>query len=389
MSSAKQRCAGKYNINMHACQRCYSRKTKCDRRLPQCSSCARSQSVCQYSSKRQDRHPQQDYAKLFEKRLRSLEHENQQLRRCLASQSPARIHQEPQRFEDITIAEGGDLGGVQARRNHESPGTPLSREFNCFDPQLEKAHSPARVSLQRTPGEESRYLGSSNGADFVGVVERVVESSPNSGGLFQRLTDQHSVLDATVAPVIQPTGSQHQQMVLVDQAIAMPLITAYFAHWHLIFPLLYRPAFMQIVERIYSDPEFYSNNPTCAFVFDMVLALGLVPSKRFEWSFCDTESHFSRASTRLDALSKLRDIRSLQALLLCCEYGIHASLRDTSSEIWHLLGKATCLCVELGLHRDSATKLPKCDTHLTGLMPPSVQVEMQRRCFWCYHNLER
>lgn len=82
-------------------------------------------------------------------------------------------------------------------------------------------------------------------------------------------------------------------------------------------------------------------------------------------------------------------MRSLQALLLCSEYGIHASLRDTSSEIWHLLGRATSLCMELGLQKDSSTPLSRCDIHLTGLIPQSVQVEMQRRCFWCYHNLER
>lgn len=74
----------------------------------------------------------------------------------------------------------------------------------------------------------------------------------------------------------------------------MPLINAYFEHWHLTFPLIYRPAFMEMVQRIYADPQVYYNDTGSAFAFDIVLALGLASSKRFEWSFGDTESYLTR-----------------------------------------------------------------------------------------------
>lgn len=154
------------------------------------------------------------------------------------------------------------------------------------------------------------------------------------------------------------------------------------------FPLLYRPGFMSMIEEMYHDPDVYHESPTKAFAFDMVLALGSVSSKR-GWPFGDAESHFARAVARLDELSKLRDIRSLQALLLYCKYGIHASLRDTSREMWEILGKATQLCVELGLHNEVSTVAKRCEMHLTGHIPPSLLLEVQRRCFWCYYNLER
>jgi hypothetical protein len=145
---------------------------------------------------------------------------------------------------------------------------------------------------------------------------------------------------------------------------------------------------MSMMEEIYSDPNVYHQSPPKAFAFDIVLALGSVSSKK-AWPFSDTEAHFARALARLDELSKLRDIQILQALLLYCKYGIHASLRDTSTEMWEILGKATRLCVELGLHNNISTVSKRCEIHITGKIPASLLLEMQRRCFWCYYNLER
>ncbi|KAH8697577.1 fungal-specific transcription factor domain-containing protein [Talaromyces proteolyticus] len=356
---------------MHACERCYSRKTKCDRRLPECGSCIKSRSSCQYPNKRRDRQLQQEYLKSLEVRLKELEKENEQLRGRASSQ-----------VEDLDIS-------VNVLQSHQSTPNTDQRAPNqldvaeSHDAWAQQSPEQAAGSLQRTPGEEARYLGSSNGVDFVDVVERVVDSSHTASGLFGRVSDSHRMLDRVAFPSIPQTAR------LVDQEVAMPLINSYFAHWHLIFPLLYRPGFMQMVQNIYSDPHFYQQNTACAFAFDIVLALGSVPSKRVEWSYRDVESHFARALIRLNEVSSLHDIRSLQALLLYCIYGIHASLRDTSSEMWEVLGKATRLCVEIGLHHKISRDLPRCQLHVTGPIPVSVQVEMQRRCFWCYHNLER
>ncbi|KAE8389690.1 fungal-specific transcription factor domain-containing protein [Aspergillus alliaceus] len=343
---------------MFACERCYSRKTKCDRRLPQCSSCTKSRSLCQYSNKRRDRHFQRGYPTSIETRLHELARDNEQLREHLSIRQDC-----------------GDSRQVhQPANRHSLPG---SRPVGALH-YLTQPIDP----LSRTPGEELSYLGSSNGVDFVDVVGRVVDAT-HTGGLFGRMSASRGIPRRVALPPIP------QSVVLVDEVLAMPLIKAYFSHWHLTFPLLHPVAFMQMVQRMYSDPSIYQRNAANAFVFDMVLALGSVASKTVEWSFVHTESHFTRALTHLGSLSHLRDIRLLQALLLYCKYGIHASLRDTSSDMWEVLGRATQLCVELGLHKYSLSILPKCETHLTGSIPASMQVELQRRCFWCYYNLER
>ncbi|KAL3462670.1 fungal-specific transcription factor domain-containing protein [Aspergillus heterothallicus] len=348
---------------MHACERCYSRKTKCDRRLPQCTSCIKSKSPCRYQNKRRDRQLQQGYLKSVETRLQLLEQENEELRRNSAAH--------------VSLAEQ-DI----ASRSPESTRGSVRHLQHRVDLQTSPVQSGGPT--QQSPSEEARYLGSSNGVDFVDVVERVVESSSQStGGLFGRVTDSHRAPERVALPAIS------EPVALVDQSLAMPLIQSYFEHWHLTFPLLYRPAFMEMVRQMYADPGIYRQDEAAAFAFDIVLALGSVPSKRVDWGSGHAESHFARALTRLERVSSFRDIRSLQALLLYCKYGIHASLRDTSSEMWEALGKATRLCVEIGLHHNPSTPSSRCNLHITGQISPAVQVEMQRRCFWCYYNLDR
>ncbi|OAA65376.1 Transcription factor [Niveomyces insectorum RCEF 264] len=522
---------------MHACERCHSRKVKCDRRLPHCTSCAKSQAQCHYPNKWRGRQLQQEYLKSVERRLRELEQENARLRDRAAEPSDtpmsgtattatdaedttaitvALVPTEPSQGQAHAIHSSSLLQGplpvpheaaaststststlaltpvsasastaasapAQARfppplhpplalplpsssidsspgplpalapppppphpplpsspQSPQSYGRPsssrpaVSPHDHTSPPPLVTQLSPTRsASSHRTPGEEARYLGSSNGVEFTDVVERVVDRSSHDGGpggpgdrVFGRTVDErhtygygslaadaHDTADcATNATVTDDAAVAndrvalprvaHPPTTLVDEAIAMPLVESYFAHWHLTFPLLYRPAFLRMVQDLYAEPVRYQQDAACAFAFDIVLALGAVPAKRrVEWGlgFGDAERHFARALARLDAVTSLRDIRALQALLLYAKYGIHASLRDTSSELWEVLGKATQLVVELGLHQTGASGptgaaaarlQPRCETHITGPLPAAVRTEMQRRSFWCYYNLE-
>lgn len=348
---------------MPACQRCYSRKTRCDRRTPNCTSCVKTGSSCRYPDKRRDRQRQQEYLSSVELRLQELEREKERL----AQHSPSDATPGDALQDDVNSIHAGE--GLHKSPNQNSGTRTLQ------SPPI------SMHSIQHTPCEETLYLGSSNGVGFVDLVERVVETA-STGGLFDRLANSRATSEKKPVPVVNDPAR------LVDRALAVPLVESYFEHWHVTFPLLYQPAFMIMMEEIYSDPNVYHQSPTKAFAFDIVLALGSVSSKKV-WPFTDTEAHFARALARLDELSKLRDIRFLQALLLYCKYGIHASLRDTSTDMWEVLGKAARLCVELGLHNNVSMVSKRCEVHITGQIPASLILEMQRRCFWCYYNLER
>ncbi|CAK7235569.1 Rac GTPase-activating protein BCR/ABR [Sporothrix bragantina] len=498
---------------MRACERCHARKTKCDRRMPSCTSCTKGQVACQYPNKWRDRQLRQEYMKSMERRLRELEDENARLRdggdpgdtpmtngahetnghgmgACPGSGGTITDAEHEAAMVMAMAASGTDFGpprppvgssslagnglpdgqspapsttrspslAQQPKSQTQTPNdlTSPTRQPTVSDlatPSIQPASLSLRASLpppqqplgpppppvvnrlsptqsassHRTPGEEARYLGSSNGVEFTDVVERVVDGSHDGGeggdknmhgvnggpgSVFGRVSENrrgygYGYGDNVVSDqasdsndrLAMPRASS-APTTLVDEAIAMPLIESYFAHWHLTFPLLHQPMFLKMVRDLYADPRRYQQDAPNAFAFDIVLALGAVPAKRhLEWGlgFGDAERHFVRALARLDAVAALRDIRALQALLLYCKYGIHASLRDTSSELWEALGQATQLVVELGLHQTgaagptgaAAARLQqRCEVHITGPLPSAIRIEMQRRSFWCYYNLE-
>lgn len=350
---------------MHACERCYARKTKCDRVLPHCSSCLKSHSRCVYSNKRRDRELQREYLRALELRVKELEDSNQQLRREAANGTAS----QPEGSANLHPSRPSSSSTADQNKNQQYSGD--QDEADRVDD-----------GLQRPIDEVPRYLGSSNGAGFVDVVERAIQPSQTVGGLFGRVTDDRNASSEIEKPnSSEPCG-------LVDRSVAMPLIESYFSHWHIIFPVIYRPAFMEMTHQMFCNPQTYQEDHARAFAIDIVLALGSISTRRME-SPMNAESHFLRALNNLNKVSSFRDIRSLQAWLLYCEYGIHASLRDTSSEMWEVLGKATRLCVELGLHLNSSKVSIRCQSHITGTLPKEVQLEMQNRCFWCYYNLER
>jgi hypothetical protein len=260
-------------------------------------------------------------------------------------------------FEETAL----DSDGAVDQRN--SRGNPVVDEVE-------------RLSVRAATGE-SRYLGSSSGVEFAHVVRSIVDFANIRDGLF-----------ATVACVDElrnpPPQDVPKDALVPSKEIAMPFINTYFEHWHFAFPILHRPSFLQVAERIYSEDNYYRENPFEAFIFDIVLAMG--SANRLEWSVTGTESHFARAMNKVEQILGMKGIMPLQALLFCCQYGVFASLRDASINMWHLLGIASRYCVELGLHRESSMigSLSRTDSWSV-----DFEIEMKRRCFWCFYNLDR
>ncbi len=457
---------------MRACERCHSRKTKCDRRLPSCTSCTKGRVQCQYPNKWRDRQLRQEYIKSVELRLRELECENARLRgrhagsenappnngvetitedehevaMVMALSAAGNDHYIPQQPTIPSPSPPGASSPAtrpQSMSAIPSPPLPAPDVTPIVEPPPATHHpfvsrlSPTQSTSSYRTSEEAQYLGSSNGVEFTDVVERIIDKTSHDGtvdniaddvavnngtGISNRDTNSshngngwlsftedaatklrtRNIATGTAAHNPQTMASLAVHLppdTVVDMAVSMPLVEAYFAHWHLTFPLLHRSSFLRMIRDLYDDSRRYGQDPAAAFAFDIVLALGAAsPTRIVGWGqgAYNSELYFSRALSRLDTVVALRDIRALQALLLYCKYGIHASLRDTSRELWEILGQATRLVVELGLHQSSsrstghtaARTLPKFELHISGLLPAAEQVEMQRRCFWCYYNLQ-
>lgn len=232
--------------------------------------------------------------------------------------------------------------------------------------------------LSLTATGEHRYLGSGSGVTLAYIVTSLV----GRANLPRLSQDGRRRERLGLAP-----GAIPRVMELPDQDAAMAPIEAYFTHWHLTFPLLCLPQFMNTVHRIYAEPGYYDTHPFEAFVFDMVLGMGTVNFNRPDWSATPGGVHYTRATSKLELVLSIKGLAPLQAILLLCQYAIFCSQRDTSTSMWHLVGIAVRLCVEMGLHRKSKLE----DSAPQGTKGGRLQfeLEMKKRTFWCLYNLDR
>jgi hypothetical protein len=364
---------------MQACDRCHSRKIRCDRRAPRCSVCERANAECVHTDRVRDRKLSRGYVQSLEDKVRLLEERNEELRRSTALA-----------YEDQgdRIPGSNDLD-LEPQLTSSSVSEPSSTQIDC-PASLEtrilgtatcltrSTHAPIRQEVLNpliARGTSRQYLGSSTNVDFVKIVA-------------SNFKDSLPVPEPAEVPTSPDVPTVSDDAALPPRIVAQELIDAYFAHWHITFPLLHRASLRGIVDQIYDRSGYYKDEPFHAFAFDMVLAMGSVSRNRHEWSAFTTESYFARAMNKLDKVLRLPDIVPLQALLLCCHYGVFSTLRDTSTDTWHLLGLAARFSTELGLHRRHGYKSEGTSAMLSNLSDVH-SLEMSRRCFWCLYNLDR
>lgn len=352
---------------MQACDRCHARKTRCDRRMPQCSACEKAGSACLHVDKVRQRQLPRGHIDSMEGDIRNLRNENLKLRQELAA---------------LRREQSSEPGRDSNERNTESNTTPVSQALPDdgqganADVYLTPGRSPREDSISAEVGYltlkatgETRYVGSSSGVGLASIIDAVVKSH-NGISRPPEDHDGHIVTAAVDAP-------------LPPRPVAMPFIEAYFQHTHIMFPLLHRPEFLRTVDQIYGEAGYVETHPYECFVFDMVLAIGSSTFNRFEESTAGTADHYGRAQSKLHHVLGLKGLLPLKAILLLSQHGIFSNLRDTSASIWHLVGIGVRMCFEMGLHLEAKPS--------SGLGPRFVTMEeeLRKRCFWCLYNLDR
>lgn len=174
---------------------------------------------------------------------------------------------------------------------------------------------------------------------------------------------------------------------LPPEDLARKLVSSYLAHDHIAYPFLLPASILSITDSIYLDTTYYDNKPFEAFVFDMVLAIANANLYKYDWQMLPSaESQHMRAMTRVTEVFQAGGIKSLQAILLLCQYRTGSSIQDTSASMWHLVGIAVRTAFELGLHHESSY-LYKRDGQ--DAMDSFRDQEIRRRCFWCVFALDR
>jgi hypothetical protein len=240
--------------------------------------------------------------------------------------------------------------------------------------------------LSRRAGGEHHFLGSASGIPFANLVSTTVEvTSRTPQKESQRLSSRPNGVPSAPKSSALPFDASF----LPPERVARDLHRAYFENDHLSYPFLHREAALDALNRAYKDPSCLEQDVFAGFAFDMILAIATASVHKFDLeSLPNAEGYQLRAAQRLNEVLQRGNIQALQAILLLGQYRMINSIQDTSSSMWHIVGIASRMCLEMGLHREQVYRAQKGNVGSISSQQ-LVAHEVRRRCFWCVVAMDR
>lgn len=353
-----------------ACQRCKSRKQKCDGIRPSCSTCVGFEVICKYikPSRLLPRSHDTSLA-AAEARVAELEailsregivdEGESQWRRRQTSQSPDAPKQIPvrssmKRPHVETIGPEHEING--AEEDDESRRTDFSSVFDVL----------RDLSLEASSG----YIGASSSITMGRMVGSLVKGSePLDVGSPDHRQEEH-----LTSKSMSDTGSDdhcYMETATIPQDIADKLLKGYLKHISTRWPILPSAYIRSLHSRRASLIDSFER---CTL--HLVYASGgrfLETTGETGTFYC--ERHHATALQYLDELVQCHDLRSVQVLILLAIYSLRA---PRGPGAWTYVGLAMRACIELGMHRKSDPK--GCSL---------FENEMRKRIFWTCYCLDR
>ncbi|KAL8854735.1 MAG: hypothetical protein Q9221_000517 [Calogaya cf. arnoldii] len=316
----------------------------------------------------------------------------------------------------------------------------------------------SNISMASVRGStDHRYLGTTSGISFARIVFSAVKSSvvnassekgfskvtkPAATGSGTSMRDSFFGLHST--PSVQPA-------LFPDRALGLKLVTTYFSFSNPQLPVLHKGEFMSLFDRVYASPashrsarELYMLNIVFAtgagiFLEDSHLGhcsdSGSTPSISRKSDSPDSgtlgtqsqqhqaEEYHAAAMVHLESFPNSTSamdcpddfdcgLEELQAVLLLAGFAL---LRPVAPGLWYIVGVATRLGVDLGLHHEDGTDLDESSAFLrqhqaqgrpisepsepgsSDSRKPDTEErgrrewmrDLRRRLWWCVYSFDR
>lgn len=417
--------------NVSACNRCRTRKNRCDQKLPRCTGCEKARVKCVGFDPVSKRTIPRSYVYYLETRVHRLE------ALLLAHAIPFEPPEEDFSISDairpgVNVPFPVEDDGV-ARAN-ESPDEELRMKI---DPSLAAKADHERVnklvndvgmvSVRGSP--EKRAAANGSGISFARVVFAAVRSTvshtPSERGgarLNKQLgsesaggtsSTRDSFFGLHTRPVIPPAP-------FPDKDVGARLVGLYFEHANPQIPILHRGEFMSLFERVYSaEPK--KRTPRELYLLNIVFAIGsgiIMDStnaeraeqtggeggqpKKKRAKLADhqhqPEEYHAGAVVHLESFLGCPPTAEgggggLEELQAVCLLAGLALLRPVAPGLWYIIGVAVRLAVDLGLHSEEVdqdadnSQDDAANSKSTGRK--QWMKDLRRRLWWCVYSFDR
>ncbi|KAG0284418.1 hypothetical protein BGZ96_011211 [Linnemannia gamsii] len=224
-------------------------------------------------------------------------------------------------------------------------------------------------SMTLDEGTFSRYLGNSSGIDLLQKNQLL------KNGYLMVPLKQKDYEDWKLENEMA-TAQLTSQMTMPPQDLADHLIDTYWTYIHPHLPILHKPLFMLQYNNI--DPD---RRPPAVLLNAMFSIASRFSDHPEIVGLSDPEDfgveYFSRAKRLVDLDMDMPRQASIQALLLMTLYRF-TSAKCGGRGVWVMLGQATRMAQDLGMHRNSAR------WHL-----PPLETEIRKRLWWACYVMDR
>ncbi|KAL2814681.1 fungal-specific transcription factor domain-containing protein [Aspergillus cavernicola] len=213
---------------------------------------------------------------------------------------------------------------------------------------------------------EGNYLGPSSGLSIAENISRIVQDAVWKS---IPVNETHEFLapceNEATGPAVAP-----------DDAMGARILDAYFKSVHMRLPFLCRAEIYSLHSQRHSPAGSSTQEQFGRFKIFMVYAIGAAVLKMTEmYDSTPSRNYFVTAMQFQPSLQQSLSISSVEALMLLAMYNLQSS---ASSSVWYMMGLATRICVDFGLHRE---------VQYRRLRP--YEAQRRRRLFWSVYLNER
>ncbi|KAK7419873.1 DNA-binding transcription factor cat8 [Neonectria punicea] len=338
-----------------ACDRCRSKKIRCDGIRPTCSQCSNVGFECRTSDKLSRRAFPRGYTESLEERVRQLEAETRELKDLLDE-------------KDEKIEMLSKMHSNRTRPSMVSSPPPVSPEARA------EAHAAKEDTfrVQAAPlllgveNSDSYFMGASSGRSFIETFKRKVQETGKPTTDF----NPEAFLHIQGCESLGPRTSEHPVRI-PPRLFSDRCVNVYFQEWAPLFPILHKPTFLHVYEEFVADPEKVKSNHKLAQLYLVFNIAGLSSDAPDLPQLAICEQQWQKA---LDAVLMENTMNTLQCLTLALLY---CAMRADYKRLQHYKGIAIGLSHRLGLHQSQKR-----------FSFGALTIETRKKVFWTLYTLD-
>jgi hypothetical protein len=344
-----------------ACDRCRSKKIRCDGTRPTCSQCANVGFECRTSDKLSRRAFPRGYTESLEERVRALETEVRELKDLL--------DEKDEKIDLLSKMHGHRQTSCGDRAQSNASGaSPRSPTDTRSSPPLKEDTFRVQASplLLGVEDSDSFFMGPSSGRSFVEAFKRKIQETGKSCSDFNPEAFLH--IQGSQPLMI---GEPPKSMRIPPRMFSDRCVNVYFQEWAPLFPVLHKPTFLRAYEEFIADPEKVKCPSKLTQLYLVFSIAGLSSDSPDLPQLAACERQWTKM---LESMVMDNTMKTLQCLVLAILY---CTIRADFRRLLHYKALAVALSHRLGLHHSQKR-----------FSFGALTTETRKKVFWTLYTLD-